>query len=154
MTVPVWGWFSARGAGDFVRIFGKFNKEKYLEILQNSLLPSIQTQFPNQPVRFIHDLSPIHQAIVIKAWFREHPEIEVLPWPPKGADINPIENHWANMVQDLEYFRPKTADEVFEKAKHSWDSYRGREDNWRKLAFSIIKRLRLVIEANGYWTKY
>jgi len=48
MTVPVWGWFSAGGAGDFVRIAGKFNKEKYLEILQNVLLPSIQARFPNQ----------------------------------------------------------------------------------------------------------
>lgn len=126
-----------------------------MEILQNSLLPSIQAQFPNQPVRFIHELSSIHQARVIRAWFREHhPEIEVLPWPSKGADINPIENHWGNMVQDLEYFRPKTADEVFEKARACSDSYRGREDYWNKLALSIITRLRLVIEANGYWAKY
>ena len=98
MSVPVWGWFSAGGAGDFVRIAGKFNKEKYLEILQNVLLPSIQDRFPNQQVRFIHDLSPIHQ--VIRSWFREQPEITALPWPPKGADLNPIENHWGNMVKD------------------------------------------------------
>jgi hypothetical protein len=57
-----------------------------------------QARFPNQQVRFIHDLSPIHQAIVIRSWFREHPEIAALPWPPKGADLNPIENHWGNMV--------------------------------------------------------
>ena len=154
MTVPVWGWFSAGGAGDFVRIAGKFNKEKYLEILQNVLLPSIQARFPNQQVRFIHDLSPIHQAIVIRSWFREHPEIAALPWPPKGADLNPIENHWGNMVKDLEYFRPKSPEEVYEKARACWDSYRGRPDYWQKFALSITNRLQLVIDANGYWTRY
>ena len=39
-TVPVWVWFSADGGGDFVRIQGRFNSEKYLDILQNVLLPS------------------------------------------------------------------------------------------------------------------
>lgn len=154
MTVPVWGCFSAGGAGDFVRITGRFNKEKYLEILQNVLLPFVQDKFPRQQVYLVQDLSPIHEAIVIRAWFREHPEIKVLPWPPKGADLNPIENHWGNMVKDLEYFRPKSADEVFEKARSCWDSFRERHEYWRKLAFSMSNRLQLVIESNGYWTKY
>ena len=73
-----------------------------MDILQNVFLPSIRERFPGQTVRFIQDRSPIHTAGVISAWFREHPEIEVLPWPPKGADINPIENVWGNMVKDLD----------------------------------------------------
>ena len=32
-TVPVWKWFSASGAGDFVRIDDKLKAEKYLNIL-------------------------------------------------------------------------------------------------------------------------
>ena len=58
-SVPVWAWFSADGGGDFVRINGRFNKEKYLEILQNVLLPSIRQRFPDGSVNFIHDNSPI-----------------------------------------------------------------------------------------------
>jgi hypothetical protein len=91
---------------------------------------------------------------VVQAWFRQHPEIELLPWPPKGADMNPIENVWGDIVKDLEYFRPNSADEVWEKVLGIWDSYRGKHNYWRKLALSMRSRLQLVIEANGYWTKY
>ena len=66
------------------------------------LLPTIREQFPGQTVRFIQDRSPIHTARVISIWFREHPEIEVLLWPPKGAGMNPIENVWGDMVKDLD----------------------------------------------------
>lgn len=101
--MPVWAWFSASGAGDFVRIEGKLTAVKYVRILQDVLLPSAQARFPGRRVKFIQDLSPIHTARVVQAWFRQHPEIELLPWPPKGADMNPIENVWGDIVKDLEY---------------------------------------------------
>ncbi len=153
-TVPVWAWFSADGGGDFVRIQGRFNSEKYLDILQNVFLPSVRQRFPDGRFRFIHDNSSIHRAHIVRAWFREHPEIEVLPWPPKGADINPIENIWGDMVKDFESYRPNSSEEVFERALSIWEGYKLRATYWRKLALSIIKRLQLVIEADGFWTKY
>lgn len=153
-TVPVWAWFSASGAGDFVQIDGRFVKEKYLDILNNILLPSIERRFPNRRVKFIQDNSPIHKAIVVRQWFREHPNIQVLPWPPKGADMNPIENVWGDMVKDLEGSAATTKEELFEKVSSIWERYRGRPNYWRKLAYSMVKRLDLVREAQGYWTKY
>ena len=153
-TVPVWAWFSADGGGDFVRIQGRFNSEKYLNILQNVLLPSARQRFPEGPIRFIHDNSSIHRAHVVRDWFREHPEFDVLPWPPKGADMNPIENIWGDIVKDMEGYRAQSADEVFERALSVWEGYKQRPDYWRKLALFITRRLQLVIDANGYWTKY
>ena len=64
--------------------------EKYLDILENHLLPWIDQHYDGQPVRFIQDRPPIHTSRVIQHWFRQHPRIEVLPWPSQGADINPI----------------------------------------------------------------
>ena len=153
-SVPVWAWFSADGGGDFVRINGRFNKEKYLEILQNVLLPSIIQRFPDGRVNFIHDNSPIHTARVIKSWFQEHPEILVLPWPPKGADMNSIENVWGDMVQEMESYKADSAEEVFERASAVWEGFKQRPEYWRKLASSMSRRLALVVQAQGYWTKY
>jgi hypothetical protein len=45
-SVPVFAWFSAIGAGDFVRIQGKFTGEKYLEILGDTVIPSVHIRFP------------------------------------------------------------------------------------------------------------
>ena len=139
---------------DFVRIQGRFNSEKYLNILQNVLLPSARQRFPEGPIKFIHDNSSIHRAHVVRDWFREHPEFDVLPWPPKGADMNPIENIWGDIVKDMEGYRAQSADEVFERALSVWEGYKQRPDYWRKLALSITRRLQLVTDANGYWTKY
>lgn len=152
--MPVWAWFSASGAGDFVRIQGRFVKEKYLDILNNVLLPSIGRRFPNTRVKFIHDNSPIHKAIIIREWLQNHPEIQVIPWPPKGADMNPIENVWGDMVKDLEGCVATTQDELFEKINGIWEAYKMRPDYWKKLARSMVNRLQLVREAQGYWTKY
>ena len=154
-TVPVWAWISADGAGDIVCIEGTFNKEKYIDILENVLLPSIRNRFPNRPVRFIQDLSPIHTARVVRSWFQEHPEITVLPWPPKGADMNPIENVWGDMVRDLDGRSARNADELFERVDTIWQRYKNRDPGYfAALSRSMITRLRMVIEAEGFWTKY
>ena len=153
-TVAVWAWFSASDPGDFVRICGKLNAEKYLEILGDTLLPSIHIRFPGIRVKFLQDKSPIHGANIIKSWFANNPDIELLPWPAKGADINPIENVWGDIVKDSAYFRPRTDDEVFQKAHSIWEGYRGSHSYWRKLAYSMINRLRLVVKNEGGWTKY
>jgi DDE superfamily endonuclease len=153
-TVPVWAWFSASGAGYFVRIEGKLNADKYINILGDILLPSIHLRFPGICVKFIQDKSPIHGANVIKHWFAEQLEIELLPWPAKGADLNPIENVWGDIVKDSEFFRPRTSDEVFERARSIWNGYSGNPNYWRKLAYSMVTRLRHVIDNNGGWTKY
>jgi hypothetical protein len=80
----VWAWFSAAGAGDFVRIEGNLVKEKYVDILENILLPSILSKFPNSKVFFTQDQSPFHTSRIVQRWFRSHHStIELLPWPPK-----------------------------------------------------------------------
>ena len=112
-TTPVWACYSGDGPGLFLQIEGRFVKEKYLDILQNSLLPWIRARFGDQPVRFVHDRSPIHTARVIQQWFAEQPGIEVLPWPSKGADLNPIENIWGDIVKDFDARDSRTSDEVF-----------------------------------------
>ena len=76
-----------------------------------------------------------------------------LPWPAKGADINPIENVWGDKVKDSAYFLPRTDDEVFQKAHSIWERYRCSLNYWRKLVYSTI-RLLLVVENEGSWTKY
>ena len=96
-SVPVWAWFSASGPGDFVRIHGNLNAKKYLEILGDMLLPSIHIRFPGIRVNLIQ--VPINGANIIKNWFANNPDIELLPWTTKGADMNPIENMWVDMVK-------------------------------------------------------
>ena len=69
--------------------------------------------------------------------------------------MNPIENVWGDMVRDMEGRTARNADEVFEKTTAIWDNYKNRNtDYFKTLSASVITRLRMVIEAEGYWTKY
>ena len=94
--------------------------------MENEFLPWVQEHYVQQPVRFIQDRSPIHTAHVVTRWFRENPQIKLLPWPSKGADINPIEDVWGDIVKDFDCRNVRNSDEVFDHASHHWLGYNER----------------------------
>ena len=122
--------------------------------MENKFLPTISHRYPNQRVKFIQDRYPIHTSRVVQRWFRLHDQqIELLPWPPKGADLNPIENVWGDIVQLFES-RPLSRDQVFDQAKSAWERLNLRTDYFKKLSDSMPDRLMAVIEAGGQWIRY
>ena len=59
------------------------------------------------------------------------------------------------MVKDLDGKAVASKEEMFQKVNQIWDRYRnGSPTYWEKLSASMVNRLRLVIEADGSWTKY
>ena len=63
------------------------NSIKYLQILQESLLPEM---FLVEKLQ--QDNAPAHNSILSKTWFSEN-GLEILGnWPPNSPDINIIEN--------------------------------------------------------------
>jgi transposase len=77
-------------------------------------------------------------------------EINLLPWPSRSPDLNPIENIWAYITKKIRSvdFRPANAEELQEAIENAWE--RLAEDyNMRNLILSMRRRLQFVIEANG-----
>ena len=56
------------------------------------MLPTVlDSYFSDENFIFQHDRTPIHESRFEKSWFKdENPEIEMLNWPRRGADLNPI----------------------------------------------------------------
>ena len=88
-SVNIWGWMDSHGNGSLHRILGRFNQHQYRGILE-AHLPDMQRHIPNGFV-FQHDRSPIHTARMIQGFLQAQP-FQVIDWPPKGCDMNPIEN--------------------------------------------------------------
>lgn len=65
----------------------------YKDILQESLIPSMYTFFPNGNMTFQHDNAPAHTARLTKKFF-EDKNIKNMFWPDQSPDLNPIENRW------------------------------------------------------------
>ncbi|KAJ8940516.1 hypothetical protein NQ318_009609 [Aromia moschata] len=91
-SVNVWAWISVHGPGVCRQIDGRLTSAHYTNILQNVMLPSVSQVFPENFV-FQHDNSPVLTGRLVREWINNH-NINVLPWPAKSPDLNPIENGW------------------------------------------------------------
>ena len=92
--MPVRAWHSFDGAGKIHRIDGRLTSKQNIRILEDILLPSAWERFgTDELIPFVQYCSTIHRSHMVIDWFdKEVNSYELLPWPPKGADMNLIEN--------------------------------------------------------------
>lgn len=153
-----WGWMSDAGPGELVKINGRFTATEYVNILDNVMLPSVRQLYPHpEPIVFVQDNSPIHTAQIVQQWFQNHEDIQLLNWPAKSPDLNPIENLWGIMVREWEDVEDgpniRTADALDRHVNSVWERLRGRSV-CENLVRSMRERLQTTINTGGLWTKY
>ena len=101
----VWGCFTKSGLGPLVKLEGRINAEKYVNMLENNLLPYIQTLENKESCIFQEDNAPIHTANHAKNWKRRKNIINI-PWPAQSPDMNPIENLWQELDRQVRLRKP------------------------------------------------
>lgn len=160
-TVMVWGCFAGGVKGPL--IFCDENKEKrerinsniYINILNKYLLPFQQVvhEIAGGNVVFQQDNAPIHTSKLTTDWFKAN-SITTIDWPANSPDLNPIENIWKILkdnIQNQENF-PRTINELKASLKREWE---GLDDSvLKEAAASMPRRINAVLEARGGATKY
>ena len=66
------------------------NAERYLEVLRDQMLNYYEL---HGCTLFMHDGAPCHHANIIKQFLADH-NIPSMEWPGNSPDLNPIENAW------------------------------------------------------------
>jgi transposase len=100
-SIMTWGCITSEGVGKLIRIDGIMTAEKYIKILEEGLLGTLEDyQLPIASSLFMHDNDPKHTAKCTKEWLRVN-KIKVMDWPAESPDINPIENLWSIVDQRL-----------------------------------------------------
>ena len=87
-------------------------------------------------------------------YFKTLKNFQVIQLPPKGSDLNPIENIWGvisrrmniNPTWDVEQFRGNIIS--------NWEYYMGKENFLLNLSKSMNERFMNLIGMEGHWTKY
>jgi len=160
-SVMVWGCFAGGIKGPLV--FCDENKEgserinsnTYITILKSYLCPFYRTvrELTEKPAIFQQDNAPIHTSKITKEWFKTN-KIVTIDWPANSPDLNPIENIWKQLkdnIQNQKVF-PKNVNELKVALKKEWEDL----DNsvFEEVVASMPRRINAVLQARGGPTKY
>ena len=163
VSVMVWAAFWGEGRSDLYKLARDFESKKmgysansYLEILEDNLLGIWEPH-----LTFMQDNAPIHKAKKVMKWFEDN-GIVITDWPPYSLDLNPIEHLWYLLKQLVYQVNPDidsvtgsedTVREVLWKAlEEAWTLID--EEVMRGLIESMERRIKAVIAAEGWYTKY
>ena len=157
VSVLVWGAMSYNGNCILECIDGTMDAGVYLGILKRRLLKNYPALSPKTKkgasmnrLLYQHDGSKVHKATLIMDYFEER-EIQVIEWPPKSLDLNPIETIWSQLKSKLK----RTYDTREELVKDICFNFEKIPFlNFDNLYKSMNRRIRAVIEAQGGPTDY
>jgi DDE superfamily endonuclease len=97
------------------------------------------------------DNASSHTAKHTRAFFSQI-GLTVLPWPPNSPDLNPIENIWSVLKQNVEKHAVKTKDVLIRTVEAEWSSL---DMNLiRKKIGSMKNRIEQVLSRNGLKCDY
>lgn len=125
----------------------------YCEILQRTLLPSLQIKFPEpNSHRFMQDNDPKHCS---RAAQRFYDEAGINWWctSPESPDLNPIENLWHELKEYVRHeVKPTTKQELINGISSFWSIV----DDYKCLKYirHLKKVIPKVIEKAGGPTGY
>lgn len=152
-TICVWVAFG-KGFRKILRVERKTLNALYYT---TRILPAIRPHFHEQrrhhqrDLIFMQDRSSIHMSKLANEWFQGNNISTLDEWPPKGPDMNPVENVWAELVRRIPN-NHTNKEQLWENVHEAFNDLE--EDYFNKLIASMPKRMFLVRWAQGGWTKY
>lgn len=151
-SVGIWGCITSSGTG-VCRIYdGRLDQNRYIDILENCLKPSIDLHFnENSPVCFQQDNAPCHRAAKVIEYLEEN-DIQRLPWPARSPDLNPIENVWNWIDVQLAKTNLNSIEELKAALHEAW--LQVPVEMCENLIDSMTDRCNACIKAKGSHIKY
>ena len=153
LKIMVWGSISYFGLGSLAFVEGTMNSEKYIDVLDQHLWPSVTKLFGSKRWVLQEDNASIHKSRQTEQFKREN-QIPVLRWPAQSPDLNIIENIWLVLKRHVRR-RSHLIGSVEDLKRELLTAWENVSPVFiRRLFESLPQRLRTVIIQNGHITKY
>lgn len=123
ITNNYWGAIGYEGPlTNLIEIEGRFNSVRYARVLRRNVIPMMNRFLEDGAPRiFMHDNSPVHTADVVMTLLSRQ-RFEVMDWPPKSPDLNPIENVWSHMEYGWPQIHPRNAENLHAVVQDRWNA--------------------------------
>ena len=148
-NVMVWGCMSAAGVEELYFIKVNMNSNMYCEILQQSMIPSIQ-KLGCRAV-FQYDNDPKHTSKTTTALLKRL-RVKVIDWPSMTPDLNPIEHLWGILKRELGVRKVSNICQLRDVVMEEWMSIP--VATCEALVNSMPRRVKAVLDNAGGRTKY
>ncbi len=150
-SLMVWGCISAYGMGSLHVLEGTMNAERYINVLEQHMLPSRRRLFQGRPCVFQQDNAKPHTAAITTAWLRSR-RVRVLNWPAYSPDLSPIENIWRIIKRKIRQRWPRTLQQLETYIRQEWDQIP--TPKLQKLITSMPRHLQTVLKRRGDATSW
>ena len=148
----IWGGITARRRTNLAFVEGNLTAVRY----RDNILATEVVNFLNQNgpgITFQHDNARPHTARVTQAFLQQQ-NIDVVPWPSKSPDLNPIEHIWDELnrrVRNREQ-KPQNLVQLRQALQDEWNNMP--QAVISRVVMSMRRRLQAVINAQGGHNKY
>lgn len=150
--VMIWAAFGYQGKTEIAFIQGTMNSQGYQSVLEQFLLP-VADEISGDGWVFQQDNAAVHTSRSTAQWF-EDKHIQVLEWPARSPDLNPIENLWGILSRRV-YANGKQYQSVAELKQAIVNEWAGiTVEEGQNLIDSVPNRLLEVVKKNGNITHY
>ncbi len=150
-SLMVWGCMSACGMGSLHIWKGTINAERYIQVLEQHMLPSRRRLF-QEDLAFSNMTMPDHILHQLQHHGCVEEGIRVLKWPACSPDLSPIENIWRIIKRKMRQRRPKTVEQLEACIRQEWDNIP--IPKLEQLVSSVPRRLQTVIKRRGDATQW
>jgi hypothetical protein len=153
LRINVWGAICFDRILVLEKVSNNFDRDQYLELIQKHegiLFNSIENS------TFMQDNAPIHMKHTVRDFFTrtKYPHIK---WPARSPDLNPIENMWGHIKLRLDKLIDQNGEAT--KEEQLWERVQKvaselDSNYFGKICLSMPKRIQIVINKNGHYSKY
>ena len=143
--VMAWGGISKKGKTPLFCFTNIMDGPFYVSILQNQLLPAARNMY-RRNWRLQQDNDPKHTSRVAKNFIAEN-SICTIDWPSNSPDLNPIENMWTIIKNNVEKRMPQNINELTRFLIEEWEEIP--QETVNNLVSSMKTRCELVLANNG-----